>query len=528
MPKSKVGPLVKNVFRYLVVYALLLGVCFGGCQNVWGAPKKPSPSPAASGGASASPAALPTATPEPADIAIPRLEAKIKADPNDKDSLLELVGYYLAADKNDQALALTQRLLSLGSKNAQVYYLDGVANQGLGRVKEATTDFEQATALDPTNAQILLTLTNLYLQTNRAADAERVAKRATTFNASDKRVWENYGLVLGQEGKFDDARTQFEAAAKLDPKDPQPIVLEARSYVSQRALALAGQDFDRALAIDPKSSEALLGKASLQSANHNVKDAIATYEQLFAVETTDDEKAAVILQEYTLYRDEKMNDDALAQLKRALAAYPNISAVHLAYGDYYFQVAKDTGSAEAEWKTALGPNRDNPQALDRLGEFELSRNKPADALGYFKRLAEVVPGDPGVLLKLGEVQSINRQYDDARKSYVASFQLQHAPAPLAGIGAADLELHNYKECTQAIGAIDKNAADFIKQNPQLLYVYAKCAVGIKDKTTARSAYTRFKAFVKPGTQLAAEVDKALKELAQSPPPKPAATAKPRS
>ena len=514
-------------FRYLVVSALVLGVCFGASQNVSGAPKKDSASPAASGDAAASPAPLPTATPEPPDVAIPRLEAKIKADPSDKDSLLQLAGYYLGADKNSEALALTQQLLSLGAKNAQVYYLDGVANQGLGRVKEAVTDFEQATSLDPTNPQILLTLTNLYLQTNRATDAERVAKRATTFNPTEKRVWENYGLVLGQEGKFDDARAQFETAAKLDPKDATPVVLEARAYVSQRALALAAQDFDRALVIDPKSTEAELGKASLLAASHDVKGAIAAYEQLYTLEDTDEAKAAVILQEFTLYRDEKQNDEALAQLKRADAAFPAVSAVHLAYGDYYFQVAKDPGAAESEWKIALGPNRDNPQALDRLGEFELSRNRTSDALGYFKRLAEVVPGDPGVLLKLGEVLSINRQYGEARSAYLASFQVQRGPAPLAGIGAADLELHNYKECAQVLAAVDKNAPDFMKQNPQLLYVYGKCAVGINDKVTARNAYIRFKAFVRPGTQLAAEVDKALKSLAQSP-ARPASTPKPRS
>ena len=191
-------------------------------------------------------------------------------------------------------------------------------------------------------------------------------KRATTFNPTDKRVWENYGLVLGQEGKFDDARAQFETAAKLDPKDATPVVLEARAYVSQRALALAAQDFDRALVIDPKSTEAELGKASLLAASHDVKGAIAAYEQLYALETTDETKAAVILQEFTLYRDEKMNDDALVQIKRADAAFPGVASVHLAYGDYYFQVAKDSGAAESEWKIALGPNRDNPQALDRL------------------------------------------------------------------------------------------------------------------------------------------------------------------
>jgi len=154
---------LKNTARYFVALALALSLSFAAAQSVWGSPKKPAPSPSSS--SDVTPAPLPTATPEAPDVAIPRLEAKIKANPSDKDALLDLACYYLAENQNDRALALTQRLLSLGAKTAQVYYLDGIANQGLGRIKDATQDFEQATTQDPTNAQILLTLTNLYLQT---------------------------------------------------------------------------------------------------------------------------------------------------------------------------------------------------------------------------------------------------------------------------------------------------------------------------------------------------------------------------
>ncbi len=491
--------------RFLFGAVLAASVTFATAQGVLAAKKGPdaSPSPATSG----SPGPLPTATPEPADVAIPRLEAKIKANPSDKDSLQELAGYYLAVGKPDQALALSQRLLTLGAKTAQVYYLDGVANQTLGRIKDATSDFEAATTQEPTNAQILLTLTNLYLQTNRAADAERIAKRATTFNSSDKRVFENYGLVLGQEGKYDDARAQFEQASKLDPKDTQPIILEARSYVSQKAFALAATDFDRALAIDPKSPDALLGKATLQANGHQVKDSIGTFEQLLAVEPTDDAKAAVLVQEYSVYRDEKMYDEAVAVLKRGEQAYPNAAAVHIAYGDYDVSIGKDQAAGENEWKTALGPKRDNPEALGRLAQLSMAQNKPSDGIGYLVRLTEVTPDDPRAWLTLAQVQAQQRKFPDARKSFQNAFSLEHTPQSLAGLGSVDLELKNFRECQQVFSAIDRGAPDVFRTQPQLLYVYGKCAQGNGDKSTAYNAYNRFKPFVKPGSAL----DKELKE-----------------
>lgn len=519
---------MKIVARHVAASALAFAVCLTLAQGASGASKKsePSPSPSASG----SPAPLPTATPEAPAVAIPRLEAKIKANPSDKDALGELAGYYLAEGRPDQAIVLTQKLLSLGAKTAQVYYLDGVSNQSLGRIKEATDDFENATNQEPTNAQILLTLTNLYLQTNRAADAERVAKRATTFNPSDKRVFENYGLVLGQEGKFDDARTQFEAAAKLDPKDPLPVVLEARSYVSQKALALAGQTFDRALGIDAKFPDALLGRASVYAASHDVKDAIASYEQLLAVEPDDQTKAAVLIQEFQVYRDEKMNDQALATINRAIATYPSVSASHVAKGDYLVSIGKDQAGAEAEWKTALGPKRDNPDALQRLGQLALAQNKKGDALGYFRRLSEVASGDPSVWATLGQVYAINGSYAQARDAFRHSFELARTPQALAGLGTADLQMRNYKECSEVFTALDRNAAPFMKSNPQLLYVYGKCAASNGERDVARSAYTRFKGYVKPGSPLAGELNRAIASLGSAPAkatPAPKKTAAPK-
>lgn len=504
-------------------------------QGALGRPKAtPSPAPSFAGPAlasptgSASPGPLPTATPEPPSSAIPKLEARLKADPNDKDAMQQLAGYMLGLGRADQAILLTERLMSLGVKSVQVLYLDGVANQALGRVPQATNDLENASNLEPTNAQVLATLTRLYLQSNRPNDAERVAKRATTFNPNDETALENFGYVLASEKKYDQSRQQFEAAAKVSPKDPQPFILEAQTYESQNALALAGQLFDRALAVDPKSQEALLGKARLLAAEHNPKDSIAAYEQLLAVANTDDEKAAVLIEEFQVYRQEKMTAEADAAIKRAVAQYPKVAAVHVAYGDYYAS-NRDLTNATNEWKTALGPNRDNPDALSRLGQVAVSQNRLAEAVDDFKRLTEISPNDPTAFIQLAQIYGQQRQYDKAKDSYRRSFEIARTPQALAGYGTTDFELHDYKECAQVFDAIDRGAADFIKQNPQVYYVMGKCYQQTNQRDKARFAYTRFQAFVKPGSQLAAQVQKAIDSLAHSDPrpaPKPKATTKP--
>lgn len=475
------------------------------------APKK-APAPAAS--ASASPAPAPTATPEPLDKAIPRLESQLKNDPNNKQVQTELAGDYLQINRPDLALPLTQKLLGGGTKTAQVYYFDSLAQVSLGHVKEGTADLENAANLEPTNPGVLGTLTNLYLQSNRPQDAERVAKRAMTFNKDDKNAYIAYGSVLATEGKFDEARQQFESAAKLDPKDARPILLEAQTYLSQNSVALAANLYDRAIAVDPNNVEALLGKARVAAGQHNVKDAIATYDKILALQTDPADKVAVMDQQAAVYANEKMDADADALFKKAIADYPNVFSAHTAYGEYLLS-RKDNAGAEREFITGQGPNRDQNDAVVRLGQLYASQNNLPKATDQFKRLTEIAPNDPRAHLLLAATYNAAKQYDKARTEFKASYALQHSPDALLGLGETDIATRNYSECAQVYDALDRGAPDLSRQNPSILYGLGQCYQKSNQPAKAKTAYQKLLGYVKPGSQAANQVKALIQQIDRS-------------
>jgi tetratricopeptide (TPR) repeat protein len=488
------------------------------------APKAPAATP------SPSPSPSPTASPEPLDKAIPRLEARLKADPTDKEAANSLAGDYLQISRPDLALVLTQKLLANGSKSAQTYYFDGLAQSGVGHQKEALADFEQAANLEPTNPGVLGTLTSMYLQEHRPQDAERIAKRAVTFNKNDKNAYLAYGQVLAAEGKFDEAREQLENAVKIDPKDVRPILLEAQTYQSQSAMALAAGLYDRALTVDPNSVEALVGKGRLASADHNVKDAIATYERLYAIQTDPNDKVAVIDQEAVVYANEKMDSDAVAAYQRGITQFPNVLSAHTAYGDYLL-TKNDKAGAEREFIAGEGPNHDQLDALARLGQLYAGENQLPKAIDEFKRVSQLAPNDPRSHLLLGASYAANKQFSQAVTEFKASYQLQHTPDALMGLGQADLQTRNYNECAQVYDALDKGAPELSRQNPSILFGLGQCYQGAKQPDKAKAAYVKLLGYVKPGSQAANEVKALIAAIdrQQKPPaPKKAATTTTRS
>ena len=466
-----------------------------------------------------SPSASPTSTPEPPDVAIPKLQARLKDNPNDREALLSLTQYYLQVGRPDLALQSDQRLQQLGVKTGQVLYLSGYANLGMGRVQQGTADLEQAANLEPTNIGVLSMLTDVYIRENRLSDAERVAKRSLTFNKDNKSAYETYGTVLEAQGKFDEARQQYETAAKMDPKDPGPILAEARSYIRQNAIALAASLFDRALAIDPNNLDALTGKAQILAQQHDVKDAVPAFEKLRSVVPTPDDKAGVMIDEARMYAAEKMDDQALATYKEALTQYPTALNVHVAYGDYLAS-KNDIPNAIAQWEAGLGTNRDNRESLARLGSYYGEQKDWTKATDYLKRLTEISPSDPRGWSMLGSVYAGENKWQDAHDCFRHAYDLTHAPDALKAVGQTDLNLHNYKEAQQIFEAIEKNGGDYVKQDPTIIYMLGQSYQKQGLKPQAKSAYERFLAYLKPGTQAYSEVKKMINDIStEKQPPK---------
>ncbi|MBV9439413.1 MAG: hypothetical protein JOZ24_05430, partial [Candidatus Eremiobacteraeota bacterium] len=118
--------------RFALVFLLSTALAGALAAQPPGAVAARAPAPAkASARPEPGPSASPTATPEPLDKAIPRLESRVKADPTDRAAATELAGDYLQMNRPDLSLPLTQRLLQTGSKTAQVYYFDGLAQNAM-------------------------------------------------------------------------------------------------------------------------------------------------------------------------------------------------------------------------------------------------------------------------------------------------------------------------------------------------------------------------------------------------------------
>ncbi len=424
--------------------------------------------------------------------------AKLKANPNDQLAMAQLAAEYLQVSRPDITLQYTQHLLQMGDKTAQVYYYDGFAEEQLGNASAATYDLEQASNLDPTNFGVLAQLADVYIRTNRFSDAERVAKRAVTFNKNEPAAVLTLGSVYAAEQHYDDARAEFEAAYALNKKDTAPLFQIATTYAEQDNIPMALQTVQRALAVDPRNIQALVFKADLYAKQHDDAHAVEAYDDAVVAASTDDEKVAIMIRKAGYFVQEKKDAQGVAIFQQMVTQFPKVSAGFVAYGGY-LAAQRQYGPAVVQWQAALALDPNSSGALLGLGEVSMQAGRLSDSVSYLKRYTQLSPDAQGFAL-LGQAYSREHDYSGARNACGRSFEIQRSPETLSCVAGADFELRNYREAAQIFDALDRAAKGYLDQNPQLLYIAAKSYAGSNQCSKAAATYKRLLPMMKKGTK----------------------------
>ncbi len=424
--------------------------------------------------------------------------------------MADLAGQFIGIGHPEAAVPLTQRLLQLGTKTAQVYYLDGSAQAALGNANAAIADLESASNVEPTNLAVLATLADLYVKAGRTQDAERIANRAVTFNKDDPKAYETLGGVYASEQKWDLARAQMEKAYSLNPKDVSPLMQEAQTWVAQNTIPNALTVIDRALAVDPKNVQVLLARADLYAKQNDVPKSASAFDDAVAAAGNDGEKASVLVQKALMYAAARQGAQAQATFAAAIKQYPLISSLHTAYGQYYL-TQHDRNHAEQEFLAALRSDRTDVNALYDMAGIKQSEGRTSDAISYLKRLSQVAPSARTYGL-LGQAYVSAHDYAKARDACGKAFQMERSPDPLGCVAGSDYSLKNYKEAAKIFDVLDRDVRPFMDHNAQLLYMMADSYAHTNQKPKAIAAYKRLLKLMKPGTKTYKQIQAQIADL----------------
>jgi len=160
------------------------------------------------------------------------LRAGVIAHPKDRE-IASAYGKVLAMNgRFEEALNVLKRAQQADTPDWRLMSAQAAIYDQTGQHDKARRLYKQALKIEPEDPSLLNNLGLSYLLTNDLPDAEYTLRRAATLPGADSRVRQNLALVLGIQGKYDEAIQV--AQAELDPRQAKANIAYLQAMMKKR------------------------------------------------------------------------------------------------------------------------------------------------------------------------------------------------------------------------------------------------------------------------------------------------------
>ena len=171
---------------------------------------------------------------------------------------------YKRAQVWSSELALWEDTTEKGPDNWRAHFQLASAYFNLNRCDTAVKEFENATRLRPPDYDLLVDWALALDCLNQSGPALAKLQQAAALERT-AHVYSQIGMIYGKRSQWPEALDALATAEKLDPNFATTYVYRGLVHTATNQLTAAIQDYQRALAIDPKYQPALNGLAQAQT-----------------------------------------------------------------------------------------------------------------------------------------------------------------------------------------------------------------------------------------------------------------------
>ncbi len=154
------------------------------------------------------------------------------AYPSDREVLASYGKAQAAAGQLEQALNTINRAQTPDRPDWRLYSAEGAVLDQLGRSNEARAKYRQALDLKPNDPSILSNLGMSYVLQSDPRTAETYLRSAASQPGADSRIRQNLALVVGLQGRFEEAESI--ATRELSAQQAQANLTYLRGMLSQQ------------------------------------------------------------------------------------------------------------------------------------------------------------------------------------------------------------------------------------------------------------------------------------------------------
>jgi cellulose synthase operon protein C len=304
----------------------------------------------------------------------------LKSYPRDTDAFIYRGEIQIRQNDASGAIDSLQAALRNDQDNAVAHYQLGLAFDEQHNDARAESEWREAVRIRPdlTDAQRALAAMEL-----RRGDADGLLATAQQIitvqpDSADGFILKTIAEIAKQ--KYTDAQKDAGQAMQKAPQTPAPYVEMGNIYLAQKQFSEAEKYYQQALDKDPNSAEGLQGLMNS-------------------------------------YFAEKQFDKGIAAANAQIAKSPNNSAFYDLLGTGLFNGKKDFAGAEIALRKAVELDKNNTDALEKLGKVQVQQGNADQALALYQQSIKDNPHEPRFYILCGELYEARQNWDQAKAMY---------------------------------------------------------------------------------------------------------------
>jgi len=267
-----------------------------------------------------------------------------------------------------------------------------------------------------------------------ASQAIDFYKKAYALDPKSPVIGERLAEMYWKGQRTHDAVTEAQEILKRHPDDVPTRRLLARIYLRSLGDLSAGvgqsevagkaiEQYKEIYRLDPSDTESALWLTRLYRLRNEHDKAEAV---LRGILKDDPENEQAVEQLTQLFLDQGKSAEAVSLLEGMTNRAPNAALLDL-LGDAYTQT-KDLPKAEQAYRKAVELDPSELSHQRGLGQTLMAEEKYSDALGVYQKLADLMPDDADIYLRIAQIYREMHQLDRAEESLLKA--RQYAPGSL--------------------------------------------------------------------------------------------------
>lgn len=338
--------------------------------------------------------------------AVTEVQAALDADP-DGVVLFHAGLFAEAGGDTETAAVLYERAVERGCAQATLFQKLGGLRANTGRIEEAIELWERARRLDSSMAYLLANVALALHHLGRDSEAEPLFAQALDVAGHNFSTHANHAVYLQDLGRHGDAIAACDRALELRPDAPSVLNHRGISRWMSGDGAAARTDFEAALRLQPTGELAAFVRANL-----------ARLEQGEARRT----EALRLLEEGAALVRREQGERAIPMLLESLDLVPELVESWVFLGLAYREGRMWEGTADA-LAQALRIRPSDAEVLSERALALLALERTGEAVEHARLAVQIAPGEAAMHCNLGLVQMEAGDHDAAREAFARAASL---------------------------------------------------------------------------------------------------------